>query len=74
MKFSPRSIVKCFNLKLVEMNGLSVGRSLFGMVIWADCIILLECGFLDRMVGADVLLDVVVVEVVVVETVDVVQV
>ena len=66
--------MRCFNLKLVEMNGLSVGRSLFGMVILADCIILLECGFLDKMVGADVLLDVVVVEVVVVETVDVVQV
>ena len=66
--------LRCFSLKLVEMNGLSVGRSLFGMVIWANCIILLECGFLDKMVGADVLLDVVVVEVVVVETVDVVQV
>ena len=32
----------CFSLKLVEMNGLSVGRFLFGMVIWADCFILLK--------------------------------
>ena len=32
----------CFSLKLVEMNGLSVGGFLFGMVIWADCFILLE--------------------------------
>ena len=44
------------------------------MLIWADYFILLEGGFLDKMVGVDVLLDVVVVEVVVVETVDVVQV
>ena len=65
---------RCFSLKLVEMNGLSVGRSLFGMVVRVDCLILLEWSFLDKMVGVDVLLDVVVVEVVVVETVDVVQV
>ena len=56
----------CFNLKLVEMNGLSVGGFLFGMVILADYFILLERGFLGKMVGADVLMDVVVV----VETVD----
>ena len=48
------------------MNGLSVGAFLFGMPIWADCLILLEGRFLDKMVGADILLDVVVVEVVVV--------
>ena len=48
------------------MNGLSVGEFLFGMPIWADCLILLEGRFLDKMVGADILLDVVVVEVVVV--------
>ena len=29
-----------FNLKLVEMNGLSVDGFLFGMVIWVDCFIL----------------------------------
>ena len=63
----------CFSLKSVEMNGLSVGGFLFGMVIWAVCFILLERGFLGKMVGADVLLNMVVVEVVVVETVDVVQ-
>ena len=63
----------CFSLKLVEMNGLNVGGFLFGMVIWAVCFILLERGFLGKMVGADVLLNMVVVEVVVVETVDVVQ-
>ena len=32
----------CFSLKLVEMNGLSVGGFSFEMVIWADCFILLE--------------------------------
>ena len=44
------------------------------MVIWGDCFILYERGFLDKMVGANVLFGVVVVEIVVVETVDVVQV
>ena len=48
-----------FHLKSVEMNGLSVGGLLFGMVIWADCFVLLEHGFLGKMVGADVLMDVV---------------
>ena len=66
--------LRCFSLKLVEMNGLSVGGFLFWIVISADCFILLERGFLDKMVAADVLLDVVVVKIVVVETVDVVQV
>ena len=61
----------CFSLKSVEMNRLSVGGFLFGMVIFADCFIFLEWGFLGKMVGADVLMDVVV-EVIVVETVDVV--
>ena len=61
-----------FHLKSVEMNGLSVGGLLFGMVIWADCFVLLEHGFLGKMVGADVLMDVVV-EVVVVEAVNVMQ-
>ena len=64
----------CFRLKSVEMNGLSVGGFLFGMVIWADCFILFERGFLSNMVGADMFLDVQVVETIVVETVDVVQV
>ena len=49
----------CFSLKLVEMNGLSVGGCLFGMVTWAD-FLLLEREFL-------------MVEVVVVEAVDVVR-
>ena len=61
-----------FHMKSVEMNGLSVGGLLFGMVVCADCFVLLEHGFLGKMVGADVLMDVVV-EVVVVEAVDVVQ-
>ena len=60
----------CFSLKLVEMNGLSVGGFLFGMVILADYFILLEQSFLGKMVDADVLMDLVVV----VETVDVAQV
>ena len=64
----------CFSLKSVKMSGLSVGGFLFGMVIWGDCFILLELGFLEKMVGTDVLLDMVVVEIIVVETVDVVQV
>ena len=42
------------------------------MVIWADCFVLLEWGFLGKVIGTDVLIDVVV-EVVVVEAVDVVQ-
>ena len=62
-----------FSLKSVEMNELSLGGFLFGMVIWADCFVLLEWGFLSKMVGTDVLMDVMV-EVVVVEAVDVLQV
>ena len=61
-----------FNQKLVEMNRLSVGGFLFGMVIWANCFLLLEHGFLGKMVGADVLMDVVV-EVVMVELMNMVQ-
>ena len=49
--------LRCFSLKLVEINGLSVAGFLFGMVIWVG-----------------ILFNVVVVEVVVVKTVDVVQV
>ena len=49
----------CFNLMSVEMNVLSVGGCLFGMVIWAD-FLFLELEFL-------------MVEVVVVEAVDVVR-
>ena len=55
-----------FSLKLVEMDGLGVGWVLFGMVIWEDGFVLLERGFLGKMEGADVLMDVVV-EVVMVE-------
>ena len=61
----------CFSLMSVEMNGLSVGGYHFGMVIWEDCFVLFERGFLGKMVGADVLMDMV--EVVVVEAVDVVR-
>ena len=50
----------CFSLKSVEMNRLRVGWFLFWMVIWADCFVYLEQGFLGQMVGADVLMDVVV--------------
>ena len=50
----------CFNLKSVEMNRLSVGGFLFGMVICAGCFIGLEQGFLGKMVGANVLLSIVV--------------
>ena len=56
----------------LEMNRLSVGGFLLGMVIWANCFLLLEHGFLGKMVGADVLMDVVV-EVVVVELMNMVQ-
>ena len=61
-----------FNLKSVEMNGLSVDGFLFWMVTWADCFVILEQDFLGNMVGMGMLMDVVV-EVVVVEAVDVVQ-
>ena len=44
------------------------------MVLWGDCFILLERGVFDKMVGADVYFGVVVVKILVVETVDVVQV
>ena len=53
------------------MNGLSVGGCLFGMVIWVDCFLLLESDFRGKMVGTDVVMQVVV-EIVVVEAVDVV--
>ena len=42
------------------------------MVIWVNCFVLFERGFFGKKVGADALMDVVV-EVVVVETVDVVE-
>ena len=48
-----------------------MGGCFFGMVIWADCFVLLESCFLGKMVGADMLMDMVI-EVVVVEAVDVV--
>ena len=57
----------CFSLMLVEINGLSVEGCLLGMVIWVDCFLLLERDFLGKMVGTDVVMEVVV-EVVVVET------
>ena len=60
--------LRCFSLKSMEMNGLSLVGFLFWMVISVDCFILLERGYLDKMVGADVLLDVVAVKIVVVET------
>ena len=55
------------------MNGLSLGGFLFVIVIWVDCFVLIEYGFLGKMVGADLLMDVVD-EVFVVEAVEVVQV
>ena len=58
----------CFSLKSVEMNGISVGGFLFGMVIWEVCFVLSKRGFLGKMVGMDMLMDVVV-EFVVVEAV-----
>ena len=61
----------CFSLMSVETNGLTVGAC-FGMVIWADCFVILKRDFLGKMVGADVVM-VLVVEVVVVEAVDLVQ-
>ena len=41
----------CVSLKLMEMNGLSVSGFLFGMVIWADCFVLLQRDFVGKMVG-----------------------
>ena len=57
-----------FSLMSVEMNGLSVGGCLFGMVIWAD-FLLLKRELLGKMVGVDMVMEVVVE--VVVEAVDV---
>ena len=54
------------------MDGLSLGGFLFVIVIWVDCFVLIEYGFLGKMVGADLLMDVVD-EVFVVEAVEVVQ-
>ena len=62
----------CSSLKSLEMNRSSVGGFFFGMVIWADCFVLLERGFLGKMLGTDVLIDVVV-ELIVTEAVDVVK-
>ena len=59
-----------FSLMFVEMNGLSVGGCLFGMMIFADCFVLLERYFLGKMVGTDVMMEILV-EVAVVETVHV---
>ena len=56
----------------VEVNGQSVGACLLGMVIWADRFVILERDFLGKMVGVDVMMEMVV-EVVVLEAVDVVQ-
>ena len=56
----------------MEINGLSVGGCLFGMMILSNSFVLLEHGFLGKVVGADVLIDEVV-EVVVVEAADVVE-
>ena len=62
---------RVFEVKVLK-NGLSVCGCLFGLVIWVNCFALLEHGFLSKMVGADMLIDVFV-EVVVVEAVDVVR-
>ena len=58
----------------VEMSGLSVGVCLFGKVMWVDCFVVVEQDFLGKMVGADMVIDVVaeVAEVVVVEIADMV--
>ena len=56
----------------VKMNGMSVGGCLIGMVIWADCFLLVERDFWGKMVGTNVVMEVVV-EVIVVEAVDVVR-
>ena len=61
-----------FTLKSVEMKGLSLGGLLFGMMIRVDCFVLLEWGFLTKIIGTDVLMNLVV-EVVMVAAVDVVQ-
>ena len=54
------------------MNGQSTGACLFEMVIWAGRFVILERDFLGKMVGVDVMMEIVV-EVVVLEAVDVVQ-
>ena len=63
--------LRCFSLMSFEMNGLSVGACLFGMVVWLDSFVILKRDFLGKMVGSGVVMEVVV-EVVVAEGVDVV--
>ena len=53
------------------MNELSVGECLLGIVIWAGCFVLLERDFLGKMLATNMVMEVVI-EVVVVETVDMV--
>ena len=47
---------------MVEANGLSLAACLFKLVIWADGFVLLQCDFLGKIVGVDVVMEVVVVE------------
>ena len=54
------------------MSGLSVGVCLIGKVMWVDCFVVVEQDFLGKMVGADMVIDVVA-EVVVVEIADMVR-
>ena len=57
---------------LVEANVFSVGACLFGIVIWVDFFVFLGRNFLGKMVGAEMVIEVVV-EVVVGEAVEVMQ-
>ena len=47
----------------VEMNELNVGACLFGIVIWADCFVLLEHDFMEKMAGVEVVAEVFVIEI-----------
>ena len=52
-----------FSLMSVEMNELNVGACLFGIVIWADCFVLLEHDFMEKMAGVEVVAEVFVIEI-----------
>ena len=65
-----RYFLCCFSLMLVEMDGLNVGGCLFGMVTCANSFLFLQLDVLRKMVGINLVMDMVV-EVVVLEAADV---
>lgn len=63
-------LLSCLSLSL-DVNMLTVGESLFGMVLQANFVVFWECDYLGNMVGANVLIEMVF-EVVLRKTVEVI--